>query len=100
MADFSDVAKLTREAEGELGAAESMPLEIPDVPAIPELSAAEKGDVGTVRHAARSSASATATDAGNPADTAGGSVAGPNGQSAAGPEDERAEQAGDPDASA
>ena len=100
MADFGDVAKVTREAEAELGAAESMPLEIPEVPAIPELSAAEKGDVGTVRHAARPSAGATATDAGNPADAAGGSVAGHNSQSAAGPEDEPAAQAWEPDASA
>jgi regulator of protease activity HflC (stomatin/prohibitin superfamily) len=100
MADFSDVAKMTGEAEAELGAAESMPLEIPEVPAIPELSAAEKGDVGTVRHAARASAGATATDAGNPADAAGGSVAGHNGQAAPGPEDEPAAQAGEPDPSA
>jgi len=100
MADFSDVAKMTREAEAELGSAESMPLEIPDVPAIPELSAAEKGDVGTVHHAERSGAGAVTTDPGDSADTAGGSVPGHNGQSAATPEDEAAARAGEPDASA
>jgi regulator of protease activity HflC (stomatin/prohibitin superfamily) len=99
MADFSDVAKMTREAEAELGSAGSVPLEIPDVPAIPELSAAEKGDVGTVHHAERSGAGAATPDPGDNAEAAGGSVRGHNGKAAA-PEDEPAARAGEPDASA
>ena len=96
MADFSDVAKMTREAEAELGSAESVPLEIPEVPAIPELSAAEKGDVGTVHHAERPGAGALTTDSGDPAE-ASGSAPGANGQSAAGADNEPAAHAGEPD---
>ncbi len=39
MADFGDVAVAEAEAEAELGGVPSVPLEIPDVPAIPELPA-------------------------------------------------------------
>ncbi|MGO8956060.1 MAG: slipin family protein [Streptosporangiaceae bacterium] len=67
MADFSDVAKMTREAEAELGSAGSAPLEIPEVPAIPELSPAEKGEVGTVHHGDRESVGAKADADGEPA---------------------------------
>jgi len=84
MADFTDVAKMTREAEAELGSAESEPLEIPEVPAIPELSPAEKGEVGTVHHADRPAVGARA-DA--------------NGESAGGAAAEPAASAGESDAS-
>jgi hypothetical protein len=45
MADFSDVAVEEAKAEAEAGA--TPPLEIPEVPPIPELSPAERGDIGT-----------------------------------------------------
>jgi hypothetical protein len=61
MADFGDTAI----ADGTLGEAiekaagpaaiantPDVPLDIPDTPAIPELSPEEKGDIGTVHHAA------------------------------------------------
>ena len=96
MADFSDVAKMTREAEAELGSAESVPLEIPEVPAIPELSAAEKGEVGTVHHAEqRPGVGAMTTDSGDPADA--GSASDTNGHSAGGAGREPAAPAGEPD---
>jgi regulator of protease activity HflC (stomatin/prohibitin superfamily) len=40
----ADVAQAEAAATGEVGAVADVPLEIPDVPAIPELSAAEKGE--------------------------------------------------------
>ncbi len=94
MADFSDVAKMTREAEAELGSAESVPLEIPEVPAIPELSPAEKGDVGTVHHVDR-------PGVGVPAGANGGeSAAGTAAESSAGADHGSAAPAGETDAPA
>ncbi|HEY2640676.1 MAG TPA: SPFH domain-containing protein [Streptosporangiaceae bacterium] len=93
MADFSDVAKIAREADAALGSAADEPLEIPDVPAIPELTPAEKGEVGTVHHAVRSGA-------GVPADAHGESGDGSGTKSTVAAEDQAAAQAGDPDAPA
>ncbi len=81
MADFSDIAKLTREADAELGSAESTPLEIPEVPAIPELSPAEKGEIGTVHHDGR-------PGVGVPAAASGEAAAGRETQSDVGADDE------------
>jgi regulator of protease activity HflC (stomatin/prohibitin superfamily) len=44
MGDFSEAESKVPAASGELADPASVPLEIPDVPAIPELSAAEKGE--------------------------------------------------------
>jgi hypothetical protein len=49
MADFGDTAVAEAVAEAEIGGVPSAPIEIPDVPAIPELSPADKGDVGAAR---------------------------------------------------
>jgi regulator of protease activity HflC (stomatin/prohibitin superfamily) len=49
MADFGDTAVAEAVAEAEIGGVPSAPIEIPDVPAIPELSPAEKGEVGAPR---------------------------------------------------
>jgi regulator of protease activity HflC (stomatin/prohibitin superfamily) len=49
LADFGDKAVAEAEAEAEIGGkAEAAPLNIPEVPKIPELSPTEKGDIGTV----------------------------------------------------
>jgi len=53
MGDFSDAVIDNAEAPAAIGAPPEVPLDIPDVPAIPELSAEEKGEVGTTHHAAR-----------------------------------------------
>jgi len=50
MADFSDAALENTAATPAIGSAPEVPLEIPDVPAIPELSPEEKGEVGTAHH--------------------------------------------------
>ena len=42
------IAKAEAQAAAELGTSDPTSLEIPEVPAIPELSAAEKGDIGTI----------------------------------------------------
>src|SRR5215471_950272 len=55
------------------------PLEIPDVPAIPELSAAEKGDIGTVHHDAGAE-SAKGDAAADDGTEAGNSAAGNSGR--------------------
>jgi regulator of protease activity HflC (stomatin/prohibitin superfamily) len=47
MADFGDTAVAQAEAEAEIGGAPAAAIEIPDVPPIPELTAAQKGEVGT-----------------------------------------------------
>jgi regulator of protease activity HflC (stomatin/prohibitin superfamily) len=60
MADFSDntvdpaIAQAVAEAEGNapISGPSAAELEIPEVPPIPELSAAEKGDIGTLSEAA------------------------------------------------
>jgi hypothetical protein len=44
LGDYSDTAIAQVEAEAEIGGAAAGKLEIPDVPEIPELSAAEKGE--------------------------------------------------------
>ena len=53
MGDFSDAVIENAEAPAAIGAPPEVPLDIPDVPAIPELSPEEKGEVGTTHHAAR-----------------------------------------------
>jgi regulator of protease activity HflC (stomatin/prohibitin superfamily) len=47
LADFSDAAIADVPAPAAIGSAPDVPLDIPDVPAIPELSPAEKGELGT-----------------------------------------------------
>jgi hypothetical protein len=54
MADFGDAAVAEAESESEIGGS-AAPIEIPDVPPIPELSATEKGDVGATATAAPTS---------------------------------------------
>jgi regulator of protease activity HflC (stomatin/prohibitin superfamily) len=62
MGDFSDAeiageersAAIDRSPDLALGSAADVPLDIPEVPAIPELSPEEKGEIGTVHHDARS----------------------------------------------
>ncbi len=50
-ADLGEIEAAAQQATAEIERATAdVPLEIPDVPAIPELSAAEKGDVGTTHH--------------------------------------------------
>jgi regulator of protease activity HflC (stomatin/prohibitin superfamily) len=52
-AGFSDIEAAAQQASAEIDQATAdVPLEIPEVPKIPELSAAEKGDVGTVHRTA------------------------------------------------
>ena len=53
MGDFSDAVIQNPEAPAAIGAPPEVPLDIPDVPAIPELSPEEKGEVGTTHHAVR-----------------------------------------------
>jgi len=53
LGDFSDAVIDNAEAPAAIGAPPEVPLDIPDVPAIPELSAEEKGEVGTTHHAVR-----------------------------------------------
>ncbi|HYK29234.1 MAG TPA: SPFH domain-containing protein [Streptosporangiaceae bacterium] len=64
------------QADAQLQGGGQQALEIPDVPAIPELSAAEKGDIGTVHHdaGAGSAKGAAAADG----DTAAGNSAAAN----------------------
>ncbi len=69
MADFGDavdpaIAEAVAEAEGKkpISAPTAEELEIPEVPAIPELSAAEKGDIGT--HPAEAAPEAAPAEAG------------------------------------
>jgi regulator of protease activity HflC (stomatin/prohibitin superfamily) len=50
LADFSDAALANAEAPAAIANPPDVPLDIPDVPAIPELSAEEKGEVGTAHH--------------------------------------------------
>ncbi len=50
MGDFSDAVIENAEAPAAIGAPPEVPLDIPDVPAIPELSPEEKGEVGTTHH--------------------------------------------------
>jgi regulator of protease activity HflC (stomatin/prohibitin superfamily) len=50
MADFSDAALENTAGPAAIGSAPEVPLDIPDVPAIPELSPEEKGEVGTAHH--------------------------------------------------
>jgi regulator of protease activity HflC (stomatin/prohibitin superfamily) len=50
MGDFSDAVIENPEAPAAIGAPAEVPLDIPDVPAIPELSPEEKGEVGTAHH--------------------------------------------------
>ncbi|HEY5018253.1 MAG TPA: slipin family protein [Streptosporangiaceae bacterium] len=63
MADFGDAAVAEAVAEAEIGGVPAAPLEIPDVPAIPELTPAEKGDVGTASAARVGGDQATNGDA-------------------------------------
>jgi len=51
MADFGDAAVAAAEKEAEIGGAAVDPLEIPEVPSIPELSPAQKGDIGATEPA-------------------------------------------------
>jgi regulator of protease activity HflC (stomatin/prohibitin superfamily) len=51
MGDFSE-AELEAEAPPAIGNTPEVPLDIPDIPAIPELSPAEKGEIGTNLHGA------------------------------------------------
>jgi hypothetical protein len=52
--DRGEIEAAADQATAEIDKATSeVPLEIPEVPSIPELSAAEKGDVGTVHHSVR-----------------------------------------------
>ena len=50
MGDFSDGVIDNPEAPAAIGAPPEVPLDIPEVPAIPELSPEEKGEVGTAHH--------------------------------------------------
>jgi regulator of protease activity HflC (stomatin/prohibitin superfamily) len=51
-AGLGEIEAVAEQATAEIEKATSdVPLEIPEVPSIPELSATEKGDVGTVHHA-------------------------------------------------
>ncbi len=50
LGDFSDAVIENPEAPAAIGAPPDVPLDIPDVPAIPELSPEEKGEVGTAHH--------------------------------------------------
>ena len=50
MGDFSDAVIENPEAPAAIGATPDVPLDIPEVPAIPELSPEEKGEVGTAHH--------------------------------------------------
>jgi regulator of protease activity HflC (stomatin/prohibitin superfamily) len=55
LADFGDAAVAEAVAEAEIGGTPAAPIEIPDVPPIPELSATEKGEVGATATAAPTS---------------------------------------------
>ncbi len=58
MADFSDAALENTAGPPAIGSAPEVPLDIPDVPAIPELSPEEKGEVGTAHHIRETGSSA------------------------------------------
>jgi regulator of protease activity HflC (stomatin/prohibitin superfamily) len=69
--DLGEIEVAAAQASAAIDKATSdVPLEIPDVPAIPELSAAEKGDVGTVHHAVHGDGAAVGATA-EPAEPAG-----------------------------
>ncbi|HSR86394.1 MAG TPA: SPFH domain-containing protein [Streptosporangiaceae bacterium] len=55
MADFSDAALKNAAGPAAIANPPEVPLDIPDVPAIPELSPEEKGEVGTQHHVQESS---------------------------------------------
>lgn len=55
MADFSDAALENAAGPAAIANPPEVPLDIPDVPAIPELSPEEKGEVGTTLHHTRES---------------------------------------------
>ena len=55
MADFSDAALKNAAGPAAIANPPEVPLDIPDVPAIPELSPEEKGEVGTQHHVRESS---------------------------------------------
>jgi regulator of protease activity HflC (stomatin/prohibitin superfamily) len=64
MADFGDVAVAEAEAEAEVGGVPSVPLEIPDVPAIPELPAElDDGKLGGTAALPRGNGAAQTPDA-------------------------------------
>jgi regulator of protease activity HflC (stomatin/prohibitin superfamily) len=73
MADFGDKAVAEAEADAEIGGAPSAPIEIPDPPAIPELSPSEKGDIGATGPAT------TSAPPSNPPDTNGAAAPGEHG---------------------
>jgi regulator of protease activity HflC (stomatin/prohibitin superfamily) len=80
LADFSDAAIANAAGPAAIGSATQVPevpLDIPEVPAIPELSPEEKGDVGTVHHARQPASSDEAAPADPPGED---SDAGQNGQ--------------------
>jgi regulator of protease activity HflC (stomatin/prohibitin superfamily) len=65
MADFGEKAVAAAEADAEIGAAPvTDPLEIPEPPSIPELSPAEKGDIGAVDTASLDKAAADTPNGG------------------------------------
>jgi len=75
MADFSDAALENTAGPAAIANPPEVPLDIPDVPAIPELTPEEKGEVGTVHHprqsAAQSDSAPGQSDSGQgPADSA------------------------------
>ncbi|HUZ22499.1 MAG TPA: SPFH domain-containing protein [Streptosporangiaceae bacterium] len=63
LADFGDAAVAEAVAEAEIGGVPAGPLEIPDPPAIPELSPTEKGEVGTASPASAARGAAAADEA-------------------------------------
>ncbi len=65
LADFSDAAVAQAEKEAEIGGAPSDPVEIPDPPAIPELSPADRGDIGAATPAPASPEAAPAATGGD-----------------------------------
>ncbi len=68
MADFSDAALENAAGPAAIANPPEVPLDIPDVPAIPELSPEEKGEVGTVHHTRQSAGQSGGSQ--GPADSA------------------------------
>ena len=66
MGDFSDAVIENPEAPAAIGAPAEVPLDIPDVPAIPELSPEEKGEVGTAHHVREPDAGKDQAGSGHP----------------------------------